>query len=314
MTLWNVFQSHSPFAAKAGLVATISLASFILGCPSTGVGDRCTPEDEYRAGFAGFVPTEVDIESRSFQCQTRICLVNYYQGRTTCPGGQPAPTLCNSMQEGDGLECAAVPTANPPTESKGTCTEADVTSPVGGPCVVMVRSGSDCVASTQPTVEVDGQVVLGPDALLPRSDPNNTSYTACQDQNCPADYSCNPLNNTCVLGACFLAGSNQCTIPGTDNIPITVEVCGECAERPADDAVYCSCRCGVAEGEPEDENFNFCDCPEGYVCAELRKNLGLGDQQLTGKYCVREGTLLGDKPCTTVSGHYATHCIGSGAL
>ena len=59
-------------------------------CQSTGVGDPCMPEQEYDPTFAGFVEQEVSIEGESFQCQTRLCLVNHFQGRVTCPYGQDA--------------------------------------------------------------------------------------------------------------------------------------------------------------------------------------------------------------------------------
>jgi hypothetical protein len=59
-----------------------------LGCTPGGVGDPCTPEDEYQQGFNGFQVTEVNVESRSFQCETRLCLVNHFQGRVSCPQGQ----------------------------------------------------------------------------------------------------------------------------------------------------------------------------------------------------------------------------------
>jgi hypothetical protein len=53
-----------------------------------GVGDVCTPEREYDPSFNGFDKGEVYIESRSFQCRTRVCLVNHFQGRVSCPYGQ----------------------------------------------------------------------------------------------------------------------------------------------------------------------------------------------------------------------------------
>jgi hypothetical protein len=46
------------------------------------------PEDEYRPKFSNYGLDEVNIESRSFQCETRLCLVNHFQGRVTCPYGQ----------------------------------------------------------------------------------------------------------------------------------------------------------------------------------------------------------------------------------
>lgn len=65
-----------------------SLGAFAGGCQSGGVGDPCTPEDEYQSTFSGFSAQEVNVESRSFQCETRVCLVNHFRGRVSCPLGQ----------------------------------------------------------------------------------------------------------------------------------------------------------------------------------------------------------------------------------
>lgn len=62
--------------------------SVFSGCPAQGVGDPCVPEDEYSSTFSGFAVGEVSTESRSFQCQSRLCLVNHFQGRVSCPYGQ----------------------------------------------------------------------------------------------------------------------------------------------------------------------------------------------------------------------------------
>lgn len=67
-----------------------ALGAFAGGCQSGGVGDRCVPEDEYQPQFSGFAASEVNIESRSFQCETRVCLVNHFRGRVSCPLGQEA--------------------------------------------------------------------------------------------------------------------------------------------------------------------------------------------------------------------------------
>jgi hypothetical protein len=64
------------------------LAFAALGCDPGGVGDPCTPEDEYQQNFNGFQVTETNAESRSFQCETRLCLVNHFQGRVSCRVGQ----------------------------------------------------------------------------------------------------------------------------------------------------------------------------------------------------------------------------------
>jgi hypothetical protein len=70
------------------LLATALLGLFPLACQPGGVGDPCTPEDEYEPTFAGYSPTEVNVESKSFQCETRLCLVNHFQGRVSCKYGQ----------------------------------------------------------------------------------------------------------------------------------------------------------------------------------------------------------------------------------
>jgi len=58
------------------------------GCADEGVGDPCTPEQEFDPSFLGFDQNEVNVESKSFQCRTRICLVNHFRGRASCPYGQ----------------------------------------------------------------------------------------------------------------------------------------------------------------------------------------------------------------------------------
>lgn len=68
----------------------LSCALVLPACEASGVGDPCIPEDEYSATFSGFSLSEVSTESRSFQCQTRLCLVNHFQGRVSCPYGQVA--------------------------------------------------------------------------------------------------------------------------------------------------------------------------------------------------------------------------------
>ncbi len=68
--------TRSILAAVAAAVAVAVLSG--TGCTSTGVGDPCTPEQEYDKSFTGFDFHEVNVESKSFQCQTRLCLVNHF--------------------------------------------------------------------------------------------------------------------------------------------------------------------------------------------------------------------------------------------
>jgi hypothetical protein len=74
--------------AWAAVAVTFVLGALSYGCTSGGIGDPCVPEDEYQQGFSGYAVSEVNIESRSFQCETRLCLVNHFQGRVSCPYGQ----------------------------------------------------------------------------------------------------------------------------------------------------------------------------------------------------------------------------------
>lgn len=67
-----------------GLLVTASAP----GCADQGVGDPCTPEQEFDPSFLGFDEKEVNVESKSFQCRTRLCLVNHFRGRVSCPYGQ----------------------------------------------------------------------------------------------------------------------------------------------------------------------------------------------------------------------------------
>lgn len=68
------------------------------GCDNDAVGDPCVPEEEYTTTFSGFSVEEVNTESRSFQCQTRLCLVNHFQGRVSCPYGQTQDQAGSSPQ------------------------------------------------------------------------------------------------------------------------------------------------------------------------------------------------------------------------
>lgn len=242
------------------LASALALGALPTACQSGGVGDPCTPEDEHDPTFAGFDLSEENIESRSFQCDTRICLVNHFQGRVSCPLGQPPPRFC-------GL-------------------------PGDAPCL----EGESCVLSAS-----------RPPDCEPGSEDGTCRRRVCQ-----------------VPGACQRADATEaenenkaCCVPGTDT-PTTEPVCGQCAAdsaRATAGAVYCSCRCGPPEGQPPDENFDYCSCPSGFECAEIRKDFGLGDPQLRGKYCIKQGSAFeGAGECGGVKGHFdPTQCAGVAA-
>ncbi|MCL2449225.1 MAG: hypothetical protein FWD17_09780 [Polyangiaceae bacterium] len=73
----------------AGLAAVAAIPVLCgTGCQTTGVGDPCIPESEYDPSYLGASVDDVDTESKSYQCQSFMCLVNHFQGRVTCPYGQ----------------------------------------------------------------------------------------------------------------------------------------------------------------------------------------------------------------------------------
>src|SRR5579863_907910 len=59
---------------------------------SIDIGEPCTPVVESFPDFGGFDEQEVTVETDS---PTRVCLVNHFRGRVSCPQGQPrAATGC----------------------------------------------------------------------------------------------------------------------------------------------------------------------------------------------------------------------------
>jgi len=84
-----------------------SLAILVFGalgvaCQSGGVGDPCIPNLEYSPGDPGAREEGAQIEDRSFQCETRVCLINHFRGRVSCPFGNPAG---GSLYPGEDKEC-----------------------------------------------------------------------------------------------------------------------------------------------------------------------------------------------------------------
>jgi hypothetical protein len=214
------------------LLAASAFVSVVAGsgCASGGVGDPCVPEQEYQTCFGGFQIGEVNVESKSFQCQTRLCLVNHFQGRVSCPYGQNAGTANiaqSTCQETTGIVIGGPPITPfyPASEfSSGTPTTCSI-------------PGGTALTGTQTQVQV---------AVPPQVFNRNTSqavYCSCRcanDQNqtndgavycqCPDDYVCTQLvssiggnlDNGLTGGYCMKVGtgyttsqSDDCTVAGT---------------------------------------------------------------------------------------------------
>lgn len=180
-----------------------------LGCTPGGVGDPCTPEDEYQQNFNGFQVTETNVESRSFQCETRLCLVNHFQGRVSCRLGQP------SQLDSATNKPLAAGQYNPKCSIPGT------------------------LASTDPTSADNINVEVKPQLVERQTD--KAVYCSCRcdgpDKNaryceCPEGFQCEPIvqNLKITSGSGQLAGS-YCIRSGSKYDP-TASTVDTCLDNP----------------------------------------------------------------------------------
>jgi hypothetical protein len=213
MTRWIIT------AVAVGVITALSAAP---GCASTGVGDPCIPDEEYDPTFQAFSINDVNVESKSYVCLTRLCLVNHFQGRVSCPYGQSA--------EGTGTAGPAGSIADTVYHSEHGCT-----IPGGQP-------GTDTVSATNKSVAPGTDAVPAPasadgtgwvPAQIPGSSngdrtANKTVYCSCRCANvngntndngvycsCPQGFTCTPLVTSIGAGDEGLTGS-YCVMNNTD--------------------------------------------------------------------------------------------------
>lgn len=170
-------------------LAAVGAALLALGCETGGVGDPCIPEDEYRTNFGGYSETEVNVESRSFQCETRVCLVANFRGRTTCPYGQDEGDIASIPED------ESVPPDDPRLENICKIPGTDGSDP------------ADRVRSPVPAQVVNRR----PDAAVYCScrcaDANGQQDDGSNFCECPDGFVCQPLVEDLGLGNSLLAGS-----------------------------------------------------------------------------------------------------------
>ena len=344
-----------------GLLALVSVGALgvlPVACQSGGVGDPCTPEDEYSNQFPGFKVSEENIESRSFQCSTRICLVNHFQGRVSCPQGQDGTALISCLGTDDTTTCPAGKSCVPSQIYAPNCTICDGTDPncQAVACPSPLQCDATLGICTCTTAD-NGKNANGITYSCEPSDPNDvTSPQVLHSYICHTPGACQTVAGG-TTKANDVKGTTDtpldCCIPGTDS-PVAVSVCGQCdgnSKRNAAQAVYCSCRCcvpccpactdgtmGLCEpagsdptsptcstdtsicgpgnpvapgGSACDPNFNYCTCPSGFNCTGIRTDVGLGDAQLAGAYCIQAGTAYtNNNTCGKVAGHWDSSCAG----
>jgi hypothetical protein len=68
--------------------------------PPAGIGSACTSSSEYDPTFGGFTLSDVSVDIGSMQCLSGICLQNHFQGRASCPYGQPQTSGTNCLVPG----------------------------------------------------------------------------------------------------------------------------------------------------------------------------------------------------------------------
>jgi hypothetical protein len=203
------------------LAATVSVCVVSgTGCNATGVGDPCVPEAEYSPAFLDFKFTEVNVESKSYQCQTRLCLANHFQGRVTCPYGQDpsgttafgsmkgSPCLTPIGQKVDGIDPATGTYDNP---CSGTAT--DCNAAVLPNC--KDRTGTNAVYCSCRCMDVDG---------------NRPSDQVFCD--CPTGFTCTQLvtsinqGNEGLTGGYCVKNGTQYTM-ATSCVPCVDSSCGK---------------------------------------------------------------------------------------
>ena len=274
------------------LLAMAIGASFIgSNCGGSDVGDPCTPEDEYLTSFSGFSQNEVNIESRSFQCLTRVCLVNHFQGRVSCPYGQ---------------------VEDPDAENSGLATcmgtydhrNSDDCLPGGqlhaASCQVPDRDGARWEDRIAVPVEPQFQERQAEDTVYCscRCGGEGDPKTFCE---CPSNYDCEPLVEDLGLGKGQLAGS-YCIKKGTKWDP------GDPAVTPCD-ANETSFLCdkdhdyeigGTVSGRNQDQTACLpagSTCQKGDTCCKAKVALECVDSEEGGRERNCNGSCVGFNQC-----------------
>ncbi|MEZ4226745.1 MAG: hypothetical protein R3B13_37725 [Polyangiaceae bacterium] len=209
----------TPRFSSPWYLLAIAAGALSMGCETGGVGDPCIPEDEYQTTFPGYSADEVNVESKSFQCETRVCLVNHFQGRVSCPYGQTEQTAQAIASQTPGA--AEQPAA----------------------CRIPGTSGKDTADGI--SVKVNPQFV--------RRQTDSSVYCSCRCKNaagstddgarycdCPSGFTCSKLLDDLGLGSSQLAGF-YCIKDGTSYNKENVEAGNEClaGSNPDQKDYYC---------------------------------------------------------------------------
>ncbi len=207
-------------------IVAVWSAGLVLGmlsnaaCQATHVGDPCTPEQEYDKSFLGFSQTEVSVESKSFQCETRLCLVDHFQGRVSCPYGQPGDGGVNAPATG-----CVTPVTNIPVDGKdpnGMIVDTTKQALVQAQC--LQRTAANAVYCSCRCANENGQT--------------NDGANYCQ---CPDGFSCTQLVTSIGSMDQGLTGA-YCVKSGAQYVP------NVCPDVPSALCNAATANCGTAQG------------------------------------------------------------------
>ncbi len=213
---------------------SLLLAWAALACQPGGVGDPCTPEDEYQQDFNGFQVTETNVESRSFQCATRLCLVNHFQGRVSCRLGQ-------TEEEG-------VPYTDPfgPKDNTNANGKWAPKCSIPGTAVDRANRGSKDNVNVQVPPQLHSRQTDDAVYCSCRCDGPDKNARYCE---CPEGFQCEPLVDDLKItkGAGQLAGS-YCIRAGSKYNPVTHDkngvTCNSNSEVSPGKTAKQDCGCG----------------------------------------------------------------------
>jgi hypothetical protein len=194
-------------------IAILAAGNVTLGCSPGGVGDPCIPEDEYQDRFAGYGVGEVNVEAMSFQCETRLCLVNHFRGRVTCPYGQTADTIAGNdtakkckIADGKGSNFVKVE-VDPQLLSRQASNSVYCSCRCAGPD----KTARYCKCPSGYTCTVLNEIPLGASQLLGSyCVRNGAEYIKSNSAECPPDLAPDQCELNCVPGD----SKTACDYPG----------------------------------------------------------------------------------------------------
>jgi hypothetical protein len=211
------------------LVTVLSLA---FGCASGSdhaVGTACVSDDEYSTTASGFTIDQVTVEVGAPSCDGRVCLINRFQGRVTCPYGALDSDVRRFVELRDEDPVAALEFLRTPNPQHGELPQV---------CLLPGRDGS----------QVDDFVIESVRPQLETRSPSDSVYCSCrcagppgaedpaggaaQYCECGEGFTCEHLLDD--LGFGNAASGSYCVREGTMEIEMgatCVEGEGNCAGR-----------------------------------------------------------------------------------